>query len=1576
MRGRKADTTVAAPLTFEGSSASIFGSFPEPASAVSGRSRGVSRTSVTRVGKAGAFAATMSLLVVAIVAALAAATPAQADKTVDRFIGGAAGSAEGQFTQPRGVAINESTGDVYVAEGLNAVHRVSRYSREGEFELMWGRGVEDGSPVAQVCTAATTPCQAGGTGTAAGEFSTPVGLAIDQTDGSVYVYDRGNARVQKFGADGDFILMLGRGVNQTTGGDVCTATSGNTCKAGVAGTGAGQFGATTQNSVRGIAVHPISGDLFVSDITNRRIHQFTSGGTFVRAWGWGVDTGAAAFEVCTTASACNAAAAAGTDNGRFGTNNPAHLAVDADGVVYASDSGLNHRVLRFDSDGFGDPSTALLAPILADDQSPPGPLLSGTGSSGTTGLAIDPASGNLLVVRHRPNGGETLIQEIDTATVSEVARHGVGSGLTTVQGLAVDGTRDRLVASYAATPPGHGFFILDEDGPSSPTVMLRPASDVEARSAMLHGTIDPNGFAEYVFEVSTDGGTWEPVGGGTLVGVGDVDVTATANGLAPNTPYRVRLRTTSVIGGDANGPVPTLEVLSLEGNLVTDAIPADVTTVTASSITDTGALLVGRVNPNGSETAYWFEYGETTSYGNRVPVPAALAGSGTTELLVSQQLGGLVPNRTYHYRLAADNGVAHPVDGPGPRYGADRTFTTGSSSPNADAFGDSRAYELVSPADKVGGQGVGSWYNAPVASGRSGHAAYAGERFAVKGSFGSTLLGHGAAAYGNDYVFAERTAAGWRSHSPFTHAVLSGQAYRLIDLSSAADDLSKVTLKNNGGITKFFPEMADWPESTFGSPLMIGDWQGRWEIFGPTDRDTQISSGTTQANVDDAVVSADGSHVVGTSGMRGLAGIGDPSHQLVSGRTVYAHDSSGGLSDSFPGAGVRTLVQACSDETMIPNRLASGKLGEQACPDLPGTDASLVSRLGAALTSDTSSWRSTSKNAVSRDGSRIFFMSPDPLAVPATATNNCAATFFGPPPPFTHPANGANTSCPPQLYMRESQPDGSFETRWISRAEEGLFGQQDASLLGPAQFEGATPDGAKVLFRTNSPLTTDDPNGTGAPAPVGGVKTGTPSGNSWDLYLYDVESDELTRISGGPSGQADCNSPVGGMGVAALRFLAEDGSRAYFTCAAPLDGALESSNGTITAPVGTASTTSDVNLYLYDARRPQPARWRFVARLPRAVATGLHGDLSECASTGVADGTALGEVRSLSFAAGLQSANCVRGTADGAFVTMWTDGRLTADDPDDRSGDIYGYDAERDELTRITRPAADAVGGAYECVNATDSSADVDEPRHCHGDVGFNGGSVKEALPLLGVATHPAAGDRRAFFQSRSRLVAEDTDSNYDVYEWRNGELSLISTGASAGEGAFYRGNDRSGTNVYFATMDALTWEDHDAVMDVYTARVGGGFPEPPRPVVCGVVAGGCHGNGAAAVAVPPAASTAPARVGDAVPDARPRLTVASLGRKARRRAARRGVIALRVRTTTAGRVRAVARGKVGGKRRTLARAARNARSAGRVVVRLRLNRAARRHLRTGRRLRVAVRVDMAGARQRTATVLLRRPGR
>jgi hypothetical protein len=102
---------------------------------------------------------------------------------------------------------------------------------------------------------------------------------------------------------------------------------------------------------------------------------------------------------------------------------------------------------------------------------------------------------------------------------------------------------------------------------------------------------------------------------------------------------------------------------------VTNPPPPEVTTGVAGDITDTTATLNGSIDPNGRQTSYYFEYGTTTAYGSRAPVPDGDAGSGTALENVSAPISGLSPSTTYHFRLVA-------VSSAGTTEGADRTFTT------------------------------------------------------------------------------------------------------------------------------------------------------------------------------------------------------------------------------------------------------------------------------------------------------------------------------------------------------------------------------------------------------------------------------------------------------------------------------------------------------------------------------------------------------------------------------------------------------------------------------------------------------------------------------------------------------------------------------------------------------------------------------------------------------------------------------------------------------------------------------------------------------------------------------------
>lgn len=117
-----------------------------------------------------------------------------------------------------------------------------------------------------------------------------------------------------------------------------------------------------------------------------------------------------------------------------------------------------------------------------------------------------------------------------------------------------------------------------------------------------------------------------------------------------------------------------------------------VTTTPASSLTKTSAILNGTVKPNGLSTQYRFEYGLTEAYGSKAPIPDGTLGSNLyVTQNVSQIVGSLQPDTTYHFRLVASNAK-------GTTQGLDQTFTTPSwkilSTLNPSGADDSNLYDV------------------------------------------------------------------------------------------------------------------------------------------------------------------------------------------------------------------------------------------------------------------------------------------------------------------------------------------------------------------------------------------------------------------------------------------------------------------------------------------------------------------------------------------------------------------------------------------------------------------------------------------------------------------------------------------------------------------------------------------------------------------------------------------------------------------------------------------------------------------------------------------------------------------
>ncbi|MCL5026839.1 MAG: TIGR03663 family protein [Chloroflexi bacterium] len=146
---------------------------------------------------------------------------------------------------------------------------------------------------ARVLAAAQT---IGAPGAGDGQLAEPKGIAIGP-DGSIYVADSRNNRVEKFDASGNFVTKWG--------------SSGNAN---------GQFAEPW-----GIATDG-QGNVYVADTWNHRIQKFDKNGNFLLTWGTGISANQGEF---------------------YG---PRGIAVDAGGNVYVTDAG-NHRIQKFDGEG-------------------------------------------------------------------------------------------------------------------------------------------------------------------------------------------------------------------------------------------------------------------------------------------------------------------------------------------------------------------------------------------------------------------------------------------------------------------------------------------------------------------------------------------------------------------------------------------------------------------------------------------------------------------------------------------------------------------------------------------------------------------------------------------------------------------------------------------------------------------------------------------------------------------------------------------------------------------------------------------------------------------------------------------------------------------------------------------------------------------------------------------------------------------------------------------------------------------------------------------------------------------------
>ena len=215
----------------------------------------------------------------------------------------------------------------------------------------------------------------------------------------------------------------------------------------------------------------------------------------------------------------------------------------------------------------------------------------------------------------------------------------------------------RALVAVAATA-GFALVATPLAAAKAPSAVTGAATSVGATTAVVTGKVDPGGEATswYVEYGTTTGYGSRTDARSAGNGTAPVDVSEQLRGLTTGATYHYRLVATNASGTGRGA----------DGTLTTRAAPA-VVTGSASALGPTSATVGGTVDPNGSSTGWWIEYGTSSSYGSRTDTQGA--GSGTSPVAVSVRLNGLAAGATYHFRVVAANDL-------GTTRGGDRTFRT------------------------------------------------------------------------------------------------------------------------------------------------------------------------------------------------------------------------------------------------------------------------------------------------------------------------------------------------------------------------------------------------------------------------------------------------------------------------------------------------------------------------------------------------------------------------------------------------------------------------------------------------------------------------------------------------------------------------------------------------------------------------------------------------------------------------------------------------------------------------------------------------------------------------------------
>jgi hypothetical protein len=376
------------------------------------------------------------------------------------------------------------------------------------------------------------------------------------------------------------------------------------------------------------------------------------------------------------------------------------------------------------------------------------------------------------------------------------------------------------------------------------------------------------------------------------------------------------------------------------------------------------------------------------------------------------------------------------------------------------------------------------------------------------------------------------------------------------------------------------------------------------------------------------------------------------------------------------------------------------------------------------------------------------------------------------------------------LFTVPSSPEGN-SGKLYERIDNGAPNAQtlqvNASELAspeepqPATYEDASADGQRVFFVSSENLT-DDAQGTG----TGGK-----------LYMFEADKPaghRLTYVSKPQPGAPDVGQdmPTSNTGVVGA---SDDGHYVYFIALGQLVAGQLSlgSNGAIYLwHDGTLGYVGELASVSFDAGELiSSGPWRVRARQSRVTPNGRH--LLFTSSSGE----------------GLLSAH---GAADTKFAAG-CGGECKA---------LYLYDADTNSLRCVScDPAGEVTQPASNFIHQLSSAS-------------LETGHFSRALSDNG---------RYVFFDTAQPLVPEDTNDKVDAYEFDalSGEPHLLSSGTSPVDSYFLEAS-ADGRDVFLDTNQRLSGWDTDGSYDLYDARAGGGFPEPP-PIVAACEGEACKGS-------------------------------------------------------------------------------------------------------------------------------------